>query len=128
MASHKSSIIKSIVWRIIGVFVLAAVAYFFTRKWMTTTLITIVHHLTFLLVFYCHERAWLKIRKPSGGRRHIVKAIVYEIILGMGLGGLIVYLFTGQWKKVSQITPVYTTIKLVMYYFNEKVWSRIENK
>ena len=58
MTSHKSSALKSIIWRIMGVIVLASVTYF----------------------------------------------------------------FTGQWKKVSQITPVYTAIKLVMYYIYDKVW------
>ena len=118
MTSHKSSALKSIIWRIMGVIVLASVTYFFTRHWITTTYITVVHHAIFLLVFYLHERLWIKIGKP----KHPIKAITYEIILGMGIGGLIVYFFTGQWKKVSQITPVYTAIKLVMYYIYDKVW------
>ncbi len=117
--------IKSILWRIMGVFVLAAVTYYFTRHWITTTYITFVHHATFLIVFYLHERLWLWLKKPN----HPIKAITYEIILGMGIGGLIVYFFTGQFSKATQITGTYTIIKLIMYYFWDKIWfNKIENK
>jgi len=128
MTSHKLSILKSVIWRIMGVFILAAVTYFYTRQLITTSYITFVHHATFLLVFYLHDRLWMKIYNKDVPWRRIVKAFTYEIILGMGIGGLIVYLFTGEWKRVTQITPTYTAIKLVLYYLNEKVWHKIESK
>ena len=119
--SHKKSILKSIVWRILGVLILASVVYFFTREWITTGLITIIHHATFLLVFYLHERFWQKIRIKF---RSIIKAFTYEVILGMGLGGLIVLLVTGRWSAVTQITITYTIIKIITYYFYEKIWNK----
>jgi uncharacterized membrane protein len=128
MISHKLSILKSIIWRIMGVIVLASVTYFFTRRLITTTYITIVHHTTFLLIFYLHERLWIKLYPKNAPWRKIVKAFTYEIILGMGIGGLIVYAFTGQFSKVTEITGTYTIIKLILYYFNEKIWNRIESK
>lgn len=48
--------------------------------------------------------------------------ITYEIILGMGLGGLIVYIFTGSWNKVTNITGTYTVIKLIMYRIYDHLW------
>ena len=121
MPSHRSSLSKSIVWRIMGVFVLGAVTYFFTRHWVITTAIALVHHTTFIVVFYLHERAWLKVGL-QGRVRNVAKAFVYEIILGMGIGGLIVLLFTGQWSQVTRITTTYTAIKLVMYYVYDRAW------
>ena len=126
MTSHKLSALKSIIWRVMGVLILAAITYFYTRKWITTTYITFVHHATFLFVFYAHERLWLKLKNPIDKLRKVAKAITYEIILGMGLGGSIVYLFTGSWSKVTAITGTYTVIKLIMYYLNEKVWEKLE--
>jgi len=122
MTSHKSSMLKSLVWRAAGVAILAAVTYYFTRRWIVTTAITATHHALFLVVFYAHERVWLRIRKPTGVARNITKALVYEIILGMGFGGLIVLLYTGQWSKVTQITPTYTAIKLVLYFIYDRLW------
>ena len=121
--------IKSILWRVMGVFVLGAVTYYFTRHWIITTYITVVHHATFIVVFYLHERVWLLVKRDLGNWRHIFKNFTYEIILGMGLGGLIVFFFTGQFSKVTQITGTYTIIKLVMYYIWDKLWlNRIEKK
>lgn len=126
MTSHLSSLGKSVVWRIMGVFVLGSVTYFFTRHWVITTAISLVHHTTFLAVFYLHERAWRRVKRPMGKARNVVKALVYEIILGMGIGGLVVLIFTGQWSKVTAITGTYTAIKLVMYYFYDRIWREAE--
>ena len=124
MTSHKLSMIKSILWRVMGVFIYAAVFYFFTGKLQLTIKSTLTHHATFLLVFYLHERFWIKFKRPNSK----LKAWTYEIILGMGLGGLIVYYFTGTWKAVTLITGTYTVIKIITYYINEKIWSKIERK
>lgn len=120
--SRISSASKSTIWRIMGVLVLGGVTYFFTRHWVITTAITVVHHATFIVVFYLHERAWLKVPTLTGKLRNVAKAFTYEIILGMGIGGLIVLIFTGQWSKVTQITGTYTAIKLVMYYLYDRAW------
>ncbi len=123
---HWYSGLKSLIWRAMGVIVLASVVYFFTRKWLTTTIITFIHHATFLLVFYLHERFWLLIKKDLGKWRQIIKSFTYEIILGMGLGGLIVLIVTGQWSSVTQITLTYTAIKIIMYYIYDRIWLRLE--
>ena len=122
MTSHKLSALKSIVWRVMGVFVYATIFYLFTQKWQITLKSTLVHHSTFLIVFYLHERFWLWLKKPN----HWLKAWTYEVLLGMGLGGLIVYFFTGSWKAVTLITSTYTIVKIITYYINEKVWKKFE--
>jgi len=104
-----------------GVFVYATIFYFFTRKWQITLGSTLVHHATFLLVFYLHERFWIWLKKPT----HPIKAFTYEVILGMGLGGLIVYAFTGTWKSVTLITGTYTVVKIIMYLIYDKLWAKL---
>lgn len=121
-SSHLSSAGKSVVWRIMGVVVKAAVTYVFTRSWLITSLITITHHAMFLVVFYLHERAWYRYKKDIGKWRNVYKAFTYEIILGMGLGGLVIYLFTQSWMQVTYQTIAYTVIKIVMYYFYDRAW------
>lgn len=122
--THKKSILKSIIWRVLGVIILATIVYLFTGNWITTGLITIIHHATFLLVFYLHERVWLKVESIRGRLRRIIKALTYEVMLGMGLGGLIVLMITGSWSAVTHITITYTIIKLITYYLYEKAWSK----
>ena len=115
---HKNSMLKSVIWRIMGVFVYAFIFYMYTQKWQITLAGTLIHHSTFLLVFYLHERFWIKLKKPT----HWLKPFTYEIILGMGLGGLIVFMMTGSWKAVTYITLTYTAVKLVMYFIYDKLW------
>ena len=128
VVSHKASALKSIIWRVMGIIVLASVTYFFTRRLITTTQITITHHAFFLLVFYLHERLWIKIKRVTGRLRNVIKAFTYEIILGMGFGGLIVYFYTGSFPLVGKITTTYTLIKLVMYFFFDKAWPEFKKE
>lgn len=124
--SGKELALKSVIWRLMGVAVLATITYIFTGNWITVGLVTIIHHATFLFVFWVHERAWQRFPTFGGAKRHIIKALFYEIVLGMGLGGLIVLTITGEWTKVTQITPIYTVVKLVMYFFYDKIWSEFK--
>lgn len=120
--AHKVSALKSFIWRVMGVFVLAGVTYYFTRHLVITTKITITHHAFFLFVFYAHERVWTHLRNPVGKTRNLVKSFIYEIILGMGFGGLIVYLYTGSFPMVTKVTGTYTVIKIIMYFIYDRLW------
>lgn len=113
---------KSIIWRVLGIFVYATIFYLFTQQWGITLAGTLIHHSVFLLVFFLHERLWIKLKRNA----HWAKPFTYEILLGMGLGGLIVLLLTGSWKVVTAITVTYTTVKLVMYFIYDKIWQKIK--
>lgn len=119
-----NSMLKSVIWRVMGVFVYATIFYLWTRQWQLTLAGTLIHHSTFLVVFYLHERFWISLNKKD----HWLKPFTYEIILGMGLGGLIVYALTGSFKAVTHITLTYTAVKLVMYYIYDKLWYKYFSK
>ena len=124
MDSHLRSIIKSIFWRIIGVFWLGIITWICTRNWITVSWITFVHHSIFLVVFYLHERLWLLLPAVHPKIRHALKAVTYEVILGNLILGIISYYFTGSLQKMTFITLVYIQSKIVLYYFYDWVWSR----
>jgi len=118
---------KSVVWRITGVIILAAVTYAYTQEWKTTGLITFIHHGVFLGVFYLHERLWLKIKKiQSLAIRSILKMLTYETLCGNVILGAISYLVTGSWRQMTAITLTYVGIKHICYVLNEFAWDRIK--
>jgi len=118
---------KSIIWRILGVLILAAVTFAFTGSWITTGLVTIIHHATFLFVFYLHERAWLKAKKPEGQlARSLCKMFTYETLCGNIILGIITYLVTGNVKTMTAVTLTYIGIKHITYIFNEFIWKKIK--
>ena len=121
--SHKKSMLKSILWRAMGIVVLAVVTYAYTRHLFQTGLITFLHHAIFIVVFYLHERVWLKLRWLSRWK-HIAKTFTYEIVLGNLVLGSITWLVTGDWKAVTGITLTYIGIKLIMYPIYDKLWSK----
>ena len=102
---------------------LAAITYIYTRSLFQTSLITFIHHGSFLIIFYLHERAWLRVRTKF---RPILKAITYEIVLGNLVLGVIIWLVAGNWLDVTGITLTYIGIKLVMYPVYEYCWMKKE--
>lgn len=60
MESKKRSVVKSVVWRTIGVFVLGVITWKLTNNLQTTTSITLLFHSVNLILYYIHERFWEK--------------------------------------------------------------------
>ena len=124
--NKKRSALKSFIWRIVGVVVLAAVTYGWTGNWIITGLVTVIHHTVFLLVFYLHERAWLRIKLDNMMWRSIGKMLTYETLCGNVILGTITYMVTGSWKQMTAVTLTYIGIKHVMYVWNEFIWKKIK--
>ena len=122
----KRSALKSFIWRIVGVIVLAAVTFAYTGNWITTGLVTVIHHGVFLLVYYLHERAWLKIKLENMMWRSIAKMFTYETLCGNIILGTITYTITGSWKQMTAITLTYIGIKHIIYVWNEFIWEKIK--
>lgn len=118
---------KSILWRAMGVLILTAVTYAYTKQWITTGVITVAHHGVFLVVYYFHERLWLKVKRIQGlTHRSLLKMLTYETLCGNVILGTISYAVTGSWRQMTGITLTYIGIKHVCYMFNEFAWDRIK--
>lgn len=61
MDTKLRSWIKSIVWRIIGIFILGVIVYFITGSLKEMTIITLLFHGIRVILYYFHERIWEKI-------------------------------------------------------------------
>jgi len=58
-----------------------------------------------------HIRAW-------------VKSIVWRIF-GIVILGAISWLVTHSWKEMTLITIIFHGMRVILYYFHERVWERI---
>jgi len=125
MEAQLRSFIKSFIWRIVGVLVLGAVTFFYTRHWVTTSWITFLHHGIFLFVFWIHERFWLHVDYKNMLLRSVLKCLTYETILGTFILGIITLAITGSVQQMGQITLTYIGVKHLMYVFNEFIWGRL---
>jgi len=57
-------------------------------------------------------------------KRAWTKSLIWRII-GIVILGLITLLITQSWKAMSLITVLFHGIRIVLYYFHERVWDRI---
>ena len=124
METKLRSAVKSIVWRITGVIILAAITYLYTQDWMQTGLVALLHHGIFLVVYYLHERAWLYIHVEDMFWRSLAKMFTYETLCGNIILGAISYCVTGDLKQMTYITLTYIGIKHICYIVNEYVWKK----
>ena len=124
METRLRSAEKSVVWRACGIIILAAITWMFTRDWMQVGLVTVIHHGIFLVVFYIHERVWLRFSVKNMLTRSVLKMFTYETLCGNIILGTITYLITGSLAKMTSITLTYIGFKHVCYVINEFVWKR----
>jgi uncharacterized membrane protein len=59
---HKRSVAKAIVYRCVGVVVLAIASWFVTKSVPETTAITLGYHAVSLCGYYIHERLWERVK------------------------------------------------------------------
>ena len=119
------SVLKSFIWRIVGVILLASVTFFYTHKWIQTTWITFLHHGIFFFVFIIHERFYQYVT-IQGFKRKIIKCISYETILGNFILAIISLIITGNVQTMTKITITYISIKHFIYIWNEFIWEKIK--
>ena len=124
---HSRSLVRSVIWRILGIGVLALISYIYTQSWFTTTLITVVHHGISALGYYIHERFWLWLPWLKGSKwKPFARILLYEIILSNMVLGVISYIFTRDLQQMTFITLTYTLNKYWMYYAYDYIWSKIK--
>lgn len=56
--THKRSIVKAIVYRCMGIMVLAGITWVITRNVIQVTTVTIVYHIVSIIGYYIYERVW----------------------------------------------------------------------
>jgi len=52
--------IKSLTWRVLGIIILVSISFAYTCDIKQTTAITLIFHLIRFILYYIHERIWLK--------------------------------------------------------------------
>jgi uncharacterized membrane protein len=61
LETHARAWIKSIVWRLLGIFILGTVSWIITKSWKEMSIITLLFHSIRVILYYFHERVWERI-------------------------------------------------------------------
>jgi uncharacterized membrane protein len=57
-------------------------------------------------------------------KRSWVKSLAWRVI-GLILLAAIVYWVTGNWEEMTVITLIFHGVRVVLYYFHERIWDQI---
>lgn len=122
--SYKRHLAKTITWRLIGTLDTIVLSWVITGNPLTGLKIGGSELITKMLLYYLHERIWIHLGVVDSRRRHIIKTITWRII---GTFDTIVlsWFITGSVETGFQIGGVEVITKMILYYFHERVWYRV---
>ena len=120
----KRHLAKTVSWRIVGTLDTLIFALLLTGDMNTSLSLSGYTVITKMIWYYLHERAWFRTSISNANSRHLIKTFTWR-----GIGTLdtilISFLLTGDGALGLQIGGVETITKMILYFFHEKLWYRI---
>jgi len=120
----KRHLAKTVSWRIVGTLDTLVFALLLTGDMKTSLNLSGYTFITKMIWYYLHERAWFRASVGNANSRHLIKTFTWR-----GIGTLdtilISFLLTGDGALGLQIGGVETISKMILYFFHEKLWYRI---
>ena len=120
----KRHIAKTISWRLIGTLDTIAISYFVTGSLITGLSIGASELISKMVLYYLHERLWFNSAIKNTNKRHLFKTLSWRAI-GTFDTVLISFFLTENGSYGLQIGGIETVTKMILYYFHEKLWYRI---
>ena len=120
----KRHLAKTVSWRLVGTIDTLVFALLLTGDMNTSLSLSGYTVVTKMIWYYLHERAWFRASVSNANSRHLIKTFTWR-----GIGTLdtilISFLITGDGALGLQIGGVETITKMILYFFHEKLWYRI---
>lgn len=120
----KRHIAKTFSWRAIGTLDTLLFAWLLSGDVQKGVSISAYSIITKMIWYYLHERAWFKSSILNPNIRHIYKTITWRLI-GTLDTIIISWIILGDLTVGIQIGGAETITKLILYFFHEKLWYRI---
>ena len=124
MKLAKRHVAKTFSWRAIGSLDTLFFAWLLSGDTTTAVSISTYTFITKMIWYYLHERAWFKSKMYDSNKRHIIKTITWRFI-GTLDTIIISWIILGDITLGLQIGGVETVTKMMLYFFHEKLWYRI---
>lgn len=122
--SHKRHIAKTITWRIVGTIDTIVLSWIITGNPTTGLKIGFSEVVTKMLLYYFHERAWVRVKIPESRKRHLLKTVSWRII-GTIDTFILSWIISGDPMTGLKIGGFELVTKMVLYYYHERVWYRL---
>ncbi|WP_350286169.1 DUF2061 domain-containing protein [uncultured Croceitalea sp.] len=123
--SHKRHFAKTITWRMLGTLDTIVLSWFITGNPFTGVKIGLSEVITKMILYFFHERAWLRIGIPESRKRHILKTFSWRFV-GTVDTILLSWLISGNPFVGLKIGALELVTKMVLYYLHERAWYRLD--
>ncbi len=128
--SYKRHLAKTFTWRAVGTIDTILLSWLISGNPYTGLQIGLSEVVTKMIFYYLHERLWFKVKvgvKKNGHdsrKRHIAKTVSWRIV-GTTDTMLLAWLITGNPLTGLKIGAAEVVTKMVLYYFHERTWYKI---
>jgi len=122
---HKRHIAKTITWRFIGTIDTIILSWFISGNPMTGLKIGFTESITKMILYFLHERAWIRFNVKDSRKRHIFKTITWRAIGTMDTI-IISWIISGNPYMGLKIGFAEIITKMLLYYLHERAWYRID--
>ncbi|MDT7830209.1 DUF2061 domain-containing protein [Pricia sp. S334] len=123
--SFKRHFAKTVTWRIVGTLDTIVLSWVITGNPLTGLKIGGSELITKMLLYYVHERVWIRLGIIDSRRRHLIKTVTWRII-GTFDTIILSWFITGSAQTGLQIGLIEVLTKMILYYFHERAWYRID--
>lgn len=124
MKIAKRHIAKTITWRVIGTIDTLVFAWIITGDFNEGLNISGITTITKLVWYYLHERLWFKSSIKDSNKRHLLKTFSWRAIGTMDTI-IFAWIITGNPLAGLKIGGFEVITKMLLYFFHEKLWYRI---
>ena len=124
MKISKRHLAKAFSWRIIGTIDTFLFAWIITGDINQGINISGVSTITKLIWYYYHEQIWIKSKIENPDKRHFAKTFSWRGIATLDTI-VVSWIFLGNPFTGLKIGIAETLTKMVLYYFHEKIWYKI---
>lgn len=122
--SYKRHIAKTVTWRLVGTLDTIIISGIVSGNPFTGLKIGFSEVLTKMVLYFFHERLWFKIAIPESRKRHLFKTISWRMV-GTVDTILISWFISGNPLTGLKIGLVEIVTKMILYYFHERLWYKI---
>ena len=124
MSIIKRHIAKSLSWRIIGTLDTFLLSYLLTGNLSFGIGVSGADFFSKLFLYFFHERFWFLSKAINPNRRHLYKTFSWRAVGSLSTF-MISWIVSGNLLTGFKIGLVETLTKMILYYFHEKMWYRI---
>ena len=122
--SYKRHLAKTITWRLVGTLDTILLSWVITGNPFTGLKIGLAEVVTKMVLYYFHERIWVKARIGDSRKRHLIKTVTWRV-LGTMDTILLSWVISGNPLTGLKIGLAEVITKMILYYFHERSWYKI---